>query len=124
VALPAGTSGVGGGEAFHDRVCGLVALERGREIALRPENAAYPVVSDGEVALPTGIHDRTVRLCATGVPIGPPMKYDSWIYGALLTTDETHILSWSDDRTVRLWHAVTGAPIGPAMKQFGTLDIE
>jgi WD40 repeat protein len=33
--------------------------------------------------------------------------------------DETRILSWSDDRTVRLWDAATGAPIGPPMKHDG-----
>jgi WD40 repeat protein len=45
----------------------------------------------------------------------------SWFYDAT-TKDETHILSWSDDRTVRLRDAVTGSPIGPAMKHDGSVN--
>ena len=35
--------------------------------------------------------------------------------GALLSRDETRILSWSADNTVRLWDVATGRQIGPAM---------
>jgi WD40 repeat protein len=44
------------------------------------------------------------------------MKHDGPVRGALLTKDETRILSWSDDRTLRLWDVATGQRIGPAMK--------
>ena len=39
--------------------------------------------------------------------------------GALLSRDETRILSWSDDKTVRLWDVATGRQIGPAMRHDG-----
>ena len=55
-ALPAGISGVGGGEALSDRVRGLIALERGGEIALSLEHAANPLVRGGEVALPEALY--------------------------------------------------------------------
>jgi WD40 repeat protein len=41
---------------------------------------------------------------ATGAPIGPAMKHDGSVNGALLTKDETRILSWLYDATVRLWN--------------------
>jgi WD40 repeat protein len=44
------------------------------------------------------------------------MKHDASVSGALLTKDETRILSWSRDNTLRLWDVATGQPIGPAMK--------
>jgi WD40 repeat protein len=31
------------------------------------------------------------------------MRHDDWVRGALLSRDETRILSWSEDKTVRLW---------------------
>ena len=40
----------------------------------------------------------------------------------MLTKDETRILSWSDDSTLRLWDVATGQQIGPAMKHDGTVD--
>jgi WD40 repeat protein len=59
---------------------------------------------------------------ATGRQIGSAMKheggvnFENGVIGALLTKDETRILSWSRDWTVRLWDAATGRQIGPAMK--------
>jgi isoleucyl-tRNA synthetase len=44
------------------------------------------------------------------------LDIDSELPSARLTKDETRILSWSFDGTLRLWDAATGAPIGPAMK--------
>jgi hypothetical protein len=38
-----------------DRECGLIALESGRKIALRPQRAANPFVAEGKFALPVGI---------------------------------------------------------------------
>ena len=37
--------------------------------------------------------------------IGPAMKHNASVDGAVLTKDETRILSWSGDHTVRLWDA-------------------
>ena len=42
--------------------------------------------------------------------------------GALLSRDESRILSWSDDKTLRLWDAATGQQIGPAMKHDGSVS--
>jgi WD40 repeat protein len=42
--------------------------------------------------------------------------HDGPVYGAVLTKDETRILSWSNDHTLRLWDVATGQQIGPAMK--------
>jgi hypothetical protein len=33
------------------------------------------------------------------------MKHDGRVTGALLTKDETHIMSWSEGKTLRLWDA-------------------
>jgi WD40 repeat protein len=44
------------------------------------------------------------------------MKHDGSVRGGLLTKDETRVLSWSDDYTLRLWDVATGQQIGPAMK--------
>ena len=38
------------------------------------------------------------------------------VLGAAFDKDERRILSWSDDKTLRLWDAATGQQIGPAMK--------
>jgi hypothetical protein len=35
--------------------------------------------------------------------------------------DETRILSWSADNTLRLWDVATGQQIGPAMKHDGSV---
>jgi WD40 repeat protein len=48
--------------------------------------------------------------------IGPKMLHDSYVSDAQLTPDEAHILTWSGDRTVRLWDIATGRQIGPVMK--------
>jgi WD40 repeat protein len=47
------------------------------------------------------------------------MTHDGRVNGAVLTKDETRILSWSHDRTLRLWDVFTGQQIGPAMKHDG-----
>ena len=42
-------------------------------------------------------------------------RHEDAVSDALLTQGETRILSWSRDRTVRLWDVATGRQIGPAM---------
>jgi energy-coupling factor transporter ATP-binding protein EcfA2 len=41
------------------------------------------------------------------------------VRGAQLSKDERRILSWSDDKTLRLWDAATGQQIGPDMRHDG-----
>jgi WD40 repeat protein len=67
--------------------------------------------------------DNTLRLwdAATGHQIGPTMKHNNWVSGALLTKDATRILSWGD-HTLRLWDATTGQQIGPAMKHDDSVE--
>ena len=43
------------------------------------------------------------------------------VFGALFSRDESRILSWSTDKTLRLWDAATGAQIGPAMRHDGSV---
>jgi WD40 repeat protein len=43
------------------------------------------------------------------------MTHDDFVFGARLSRDETRILSWSGDHTVRLWDVATGKQIGPSM---------
>jgi hypothetical protein len=49
------------------------------------------------------------------------MHHDDPVWGAQLSQDERRILSWSDDRTLRLWDAETGQQIGPAMRHDGLI---
>lgn len=39
----------------------------------------------------------------TGKPIGLPMTHDGNVYGAMFNKDETQVLTWSEDKTARLW---------------------
>ena len=52
---------------------------------------------------------------STLVPALGEYRHDDGVNGALLSRDETRILSWSRDKTVRLWDMATGRQIGPAM---------
>jgi hypothetical protein len=53
---------------------------------------------------------------ATGRQIGPTMKHEGSVRGALLTKDERRILSWGSGN---FWDAATGQPIDPAVKHEG-----
>ena len=55
VALPAGISGIGFGEPVGNGEGGLVAVERGREVALFDEHVADVAMRDTELALSAGI---------------------------------------------------------------------
>ena len=56
------------------------------------------------------------RAVSAGRLYSHQMQHGAPVNGALLTKDETRILSWSEDNTLRLWDAATGQQIGPAMK--------
>ena len=53
------------------------------------------------------VRRRTLRLwdTATGTQIGPAMRHDDSVSGTLFSRDDRRILSWSTDRTLRLWNA-------------------
>jgi hypothetical protein len=55
IALPAGISGIRFSELVHYAERGLVAVERGRKVALFQEHIADLVMCDGEGVLPTGV---------------------------------------------------------------------
>ena len=42
-------------------------------------------------------------------------------HGAQFSRDESRILTWSDDKTARLWDARTGQAIGPALEHQGVV---
>jgi WD40 repeat protein len=44
------------------------------------------------------------------------------VSGALLTQDGRRILSWSSDKTLRLWDANTGEPVGSVMRHDGPVS--
>ena len=44
------------------------------------------------------------------------------VSGALYSPDGKRILSWSDDKTLRLWDAATGAAIGEPLRHEGTVN--
>ncbi|XNO40718.1 trypsin-like peptidase domain-containing protein (plasmid) [Sinorhizobium meliloti] len=47
------------------------------------------------------------------------LKHNGPVSGALFSKDETRILSWSRDNTLRLWDAATAQQIGPPMRHDG-----
>jgi WD40 repeat protein len=47
---------------------------------------------------------------------GQELGLDDEVNDAVFNRDETRILTWSDDKTARLWEAGTGKPIGPPMR--------
>jgi WD40 repeat protein len=50
------------------------------------------------------------------------MKHDGSVSGALFTRDGGRILSWSEDKSLRLWDAATGAPVREPMKHDGPVS--
>ena len=44
------------------------------------------------------------------------MQHEGSVNGALFSRDESRILSWSEDKTLRLWDAATGSRSAPAMQ--------
>ena len=49
------------------------------------------------------------------------MRHEGPVTGAQFDQDERRILSWSYDKTLRLWDAATGAPIGAPMTHEGSV---
>ncbi len=92
-------------------------------------------------AIVTGSRERTARIwdAATGRPIGQPMVHRAWVRSIVFSPDgktvltgtsDVHgpdgkpILSESDGKTVRLWDAATGRPIGQPMVHQGPVRSE
>ena len=77
--------------------------------------AAWPrTPADRRPRLPTVLDSLSLGL-STLVPVRAEFRHDAWVSGALLTRDEARLLSWSGDKTLRLWEVATGRQIGPAM---------
>ena len=45
-----------------------------------------------------------------------PLQHEDSVLGAVFNRDESRILTWSADKTARLWDARTGQPLGPALQ--------
>jgi eukaryotic-like serine/threonine-protein kinase len=66
----------------------------------------------------TGGEDQTLQLCdvTTGSPVLPPIKHSQKISAVGISSDG--LLLWSlADKEITLWHAVTGEPVAPRMRQ-------
>ena len=48
--------------------------------------------------------------------IGEPLRHGGAVLGAVYSPDGQRILSWSLDKTLRLWDAATGAAIGEPLR--------
>ena len=55
--------------------------------------------------------DETARLwdAATGTAIGPPLRHQRGVIGALFSPDQRRILTWDTAGSARLWDAMNGA---------------
>jgi WD40 repeat protein len=49
------------------------------------------------------------------------MKHEDAVKGAKFNSDESLILTWSDDQTARIWHTEDGSPAIPPMKHNGAV---
>ena len=103
----------------------LTALSRVAFEDHRPNDA----VKLGLAAWPRQEDDDRPRLEATLTNISRALslgrlfarrfQHDDFVNGAVLTKDESRILSWSGDEALRLWDVATGQQIGRAMKHHG-----
>jgi hypothetical protein len=58
---------------------------------------------------------------ATREQVGPSMRHDNSVMGAVFSKDESRILSWSDDGTLRQWDAATLKQVAPSMRHDGSI---
>ena len=50
------------------------------------------------------------------------MRHERTVSDALWSSDGARILSWSADKTLRLWDVASGQPLGPAMRHEGEVN--
>ena len=97
-----------------------VAAREGRPLdGVRLALAAWPK-GGGKSGRP--MLAETIRSLALSFEQHPPiavMNHEGSVAGARFDQDERRILSWSDDQTLRLWDAATGAAIGAPMRHEG-----
>jgi WD40 repeat protein len=58
----------------------------------------------------------------SGKQIVPGFRHDSYVRGAIFSKDETRILTFSLDNTVRVWDAATGKQIGRSLTHEGEVN--
>jgi hypothetical protein len=66
-----------------------------------------------------------IRYLSLSFSLHPPvamMNHDDPVNGAVYSPDGKRILSWSDDKTLRLWDAATGAAIGGPLRHGGPVS--
>jgi WD40 repeat protein len=76
------------------------------------ETALTPVVPEANEALFSSLDALKQRVA---------VKHDGSIKGALFSKDGQHILSWSDDKTARLWDAISGRQVLGAFRHEGAV---
>jgi WD40 repeat protein len=65
------------------------------------------------------VEGRPVWDAETGAVIGELLRHEGPVNDAIYSPDSKRILSWSDDKTLRLWDATTGASIGAPLQHGG-----
>ena len=108
--------------ALANETRALSALSRAALAQHRPVDslklglASWPRnVNDGRPQLGSNLAGISATLATERIH-SRELVHGGLVLGAALTRDERRILSWSFDRTLRLWDAATGQQIGPAMR--------
>lgn len=57
----------------------------------------------------------------TGARIGAKLEHADAIVGAAFSSDGRFILTWSDDKTARVWNSSTGLPVTPSLRHESTV---
>jgi WD40 repeat protein/serine/threonine protein kinase len=54
--------------------------------------------------------------CATGKPVGAPLRHDTYVSHAEFSPDGSQVVTTSEDKTARVWNAETGEPVTPPLR--------
>jgi hypothetical protein len=59
---------------------------------------------------------------STGNPIGSPLQHHGPVRRVAFSRDGRLVVTGSDDRTARLWHAATGRPLSPPLQRLERIN--